>query len=268
MESQKSVSPDQKCKKLLHAILTESLVKTVFQPIYSLENRSILGFEALSRGPKNSLLEKPLELFSCAESYNCLSDLELLCRRQAISQFSQLQLPGLLFLNVSPNTLLDPKHPHGQTLHLLNAANISVDRVVVEITEGQRIRDVELFQKAIHHYRELGFQIAIDDLGSGYSCLRQWSELQPDIVKIDRYFIDSCHQQTGKTTFLKAIVALAKATDTRVVAEGIEKPEELQLLQQLGIDMAQGFLLAKPKTKPGLEPISRMLLDKVRVDSK
>lgn len=252
--------PKNSVNESLNCILKEGLVNTVFQPIYSLDNSSILGYEALSRGPKGSVLESPIELFNCAELHGCLSELELLCRRRAISRFSQLQLPGLLFLNICPNTLLDPAHPQGETLRLIKQAKISVDRVVIEITEGQRIKDDSLFQQAIHHYRELGFKIAIDDLGSGYSGLRQWSELQPDIVKIDRYFIDNCDQNRVKNTFLKAIVALAQSMGARVVAEGIERQEELLLLQQLGIDMAQGFFLAKPQSLPSLDPIPKGLM--------
>jgi diguanylate cyclase (GGDEF)-like protein len=104
--------------------------------------------------------------------------------------------------------------------------------------------------KTIGHYRKLGFNIAIDDLGAGYSGLKQWSELQPDFVKIDRYFIDHCDQSLVKREFLKSIIELAKATRTAVIAEGIERAEELALITQLGITNAQGFLIARPAHVP------------------
>ena len=100
--------------------------------------------------------------------------------------------------------------------------------------------------KTIAHYRELGFSIAIDDLGAGYSGLKQWSELCPEFVKIDRYFIDHCDQSVVKKEFLKSIIELAKATNTQVIAEGIERAEELRLLESLGVQHAQGFLLERP----------------------
>lgn len=244
----------------LQLVLEKELIKTYFQPIYSLSNRALIAYEALTRGPENSALQRPEDLFSCAEAAGCLSELEILCRKKAIQRFAELGLPGFLFLNISPSTLLDPAHPQGETLRLLSDVGLAIERVVIEITEVQKIEDEPLFQKAITHYRQLGFQIAIDDLGSGNSGLRQWSELLPDIVKIDRYFVDNCHQDSVKRAFLESIVALAQATGTRVVAEGIERLEELLFLQSLGIDMVQGYLLKKPQLLPSHEAISVEIL--------
>lgn len=113
--------------------------------------------------------------------------------------------------------------------------------------------------KTIAHYRELGFTIAIDDLGAGYSGLKQWSELCPDFVKIDRYFIDHCDQSEVKKEFLKSITILARATNTQVIAEGIERPEELTFVENLGISNVQGFLLEKPSIKPSEDFSSEQL---------
>jgi|TARA_B110000116_G_scaffold88365_1_gene76835 EAL domain-containing protein (putative c-di-GMP-specific phosphodiesterase class I) len=242
--------------KLLDQILDLEEIHTLLQPIYNLPSGEILGYEALTRGPEGSGLESPLHLFKVAEKHGKLSELELLCRKKSIQRFAELQLPGRLFINVSPNTLLDPEHPHGETVRLLENVGLQLDRVVIEITEGQVVDDEILLQQTINHYRQLGFNIAIDDLGSGYSGLKQWSELCPDIVKIDRYFIDGCHQNPIKKEFLKSIVALARATQTLIVAEGVEQPQELQLICELGIDMVQGFLLAKPQFHPATDSVA------------
>ncbi len=231
-------------------IFRQGSIRTLFQPIFDLSQKKILGYEALSRGPVGSLLEMPGPLFETAARIGQLSELELLCRAKAIKQFAKLGLTGKLFLNVSPNALLEPAHPKGETLHLLRQAGLSANRVVIEITEQHKVEDHGLLQLAIAHYRELGFTIAIDDLGAGYSGLKQWSELQPDIVKIDRYFIDCCDQSIVKKEFLKSIIELAKATNTAVIAEGIERNEELNLLESLGISYAQGFLLERPSQTP------------------
>lgn len=238
---------------LLNTIIKEKAVSTLFQPIYDLARRQILGFEALSRGIPGSSLESPDKLFAIASQQERLSELEIICRDSAIKQFVSHNLPGKLFLNVSPKALLDPSHPKGETRHLTEIYGLDPKRVVIEVTEQDKVDDAHLLLSTITHYRELGFQIAIDDLGAGYSGLRKWSELCPDYVKVDRYFIDHCDQSVVKREFLKSIIELAKATSTKVIAEGIERAEELKLIEQLGIVNAQGFLLAKPEMKPPTE---------------
>ncbi|WP_062567234.1 GGDEF domain-containing protein [Pseudoalteromonas arabiensis] len=237
----------------LQRILDNSEIKTLFQPIFDISNQHILGYEALSRGPKGSELEMPSALFREAIACNKISELELLCRSKAIENFVKLNLQGKLFLNVSPKTLLDPCHPKGETLHLVEHFGLAANRVVIEVTEQEKVEDGFLLLKTIGHYRELGFSIAIDDLGAGYSGLKQWSELCPDFVKIDRYFIDHCDQSVVKKEFLKSIIVLAKATNTQVIAEGIERAEELRLLEGLGIQHAQGFLLERPSLQPSYQ---------------
>ncbi|MDP2635872.1 MULTISPECIES: bifunctional diguanylate cyclase/phosphodiesterase [unclassified Pseudoalteromonas] len=240
-------------QRSLENILHNSDITTLFQPIFDISDKQILGYEALSRGPTGSLLEMPSELFSAAVNYDKISELELLCRSTAIESFVKLGLKGKLFLNVSPKTLLDPCHPKGETLHLIEKFGLAASRVVIEVTEQEKVDDGFLLLKTIAHYRKLGFSIAIDDLGAGYSGLKQWSELCPDFVKIDRYFIDHCDQSVVKKEFLKSIIELANVTNTEVIAEGIERIEELYLLESLGIVNAQGFLLERPNTKPSTE---------------
>ncbi|ALQ06935.1 MULTISPECIES: GGDEF domain-containing protein [unclassified Pseudoalteromonas] len=239
--------------KVLEYILNNAEITTLFQPIFNISNQSIIGYEALSRGPKNSPLEMPNKLFEVAHQHALISELELLCRSKAIENFVKLNLQGKLFLNVSPKTLLDPCHPKGETLHLIEQFGLAANRVVIEVTEQEKVDDGFLLLKTIAHYRELGFTIAIDDLGAGYSGLKQWSELCPDFVKIDRYFIDFCDESDVKKEFLKSITILAKATNTAVIAEGIERPEELALVESLGISNVQGFLLERPSLRPSYD---------------
>lgn len=234
------------------------MITTVFQPVFDFCNKTILGYEALSRGPENSVLESPEALFKLASTEHKISELELLCRKKAIVNFAKLKLEGKLLLNVSPNVLLDPAHPKGETLNLLSQNGLATNRVIIEVTEQEKVEDDELFKHTIQHYRDLGFTIAIDDLGAGYSGLKQWSELLPDIVKIDRYFIDHCDQNFVKKTFLKMIIELAKETGTQVIAEGIERDEELLLLKSLGINLMQGYLLQRPTQSPQTLPILQL----------
>ena len=245
----------------LATILAQGNLHTLFQPIVSLSERRILGYEALSRGPSNSALHSPINLFAVARQAGRLSELEIACRETACRRFSEQKLAGKLFLNVSPESLLEPSHQPGMTLKLLQAHGIPPSDVVIELTEQTPTDDFQLLYNALHHYRAMGFSIALDDLGAGYSSLRLWSELRPDYVKIDRHFIDGIHQDALKREFVGSILQIAKASRAQVIAEGIELPEELTVLAEMGVDLVQGYLLARPQEHPPHD--ARVLLPKL-----
>ena len=234
----------------LSSILAQSSLHSLFQPIISLSERRILGYEALSRGPSNSALHSPVPLFAVARQAGRLSELEMACRHSACRRFNEQKLPGKLFLNVSPESLLEAAHQPGRTLQLLQDFGIEPSQVVIELTEQTPTDDFQLLQNALHHYRAMGFSIALDDLGAGYSSLRLWSELRPDYVKIDRHFIDGIHQDALKREFVGSILQIAKASRAQVIAEGIELPEELAVLTEMGVDLVQGYLLCRPQEHP------------------
>jgi EAL domain-containing protein (putative c-di-GMP-specific phosphodiesterase class I) len=239
----------------LERILSQDLFNTLFQPIVSLSCRRIHGYEALSRGPSNSPLHAPLALFAVARSAGRLSELEMACRALACTRFSRQALHGTLYLNVSPESLVEPGHQSGRTLQMLQACGIEPARVVIELTEQTPIEDFDLLDRALQHYRKMGFSIALDDLGAGYSSLRLWSELRPDIVKIDRHFIDGIHLDPLKREFVGSILQMARAARARVIAEGVEQVEELHLLAQMGVDLVQGYLFGRPQEQAALEPL-------------
>lgn len=234
----------------LQRILAQGAITSLFQPIVSLSSQRILGYEALSRGPSDSSLHSPINLLATARHAGRLDELEIACRQSACRRFTDQQLGGKLFLNVSPETLLDPHHKPGRTLELLRQHGIAPERVVIELTEQTPTEDFELLDAALRHYRAMGFSIALDDLGAGYSSLRMWSQLRPDYVKIDRYFIDGIHQDSVKREFVDSILKIAAASNAKVIAEGIELNEELQTLAAMGVDLVQGYLLGRPQEKP------------------
>ncbi|NIE77216.1 EAL domain-containing protein [Pantoea sp. Ap-967] len=231
----------------LGAILAQSSIHSLFQPIICLSEQRIHGHEALSRGPSNSPLHSPLNLFAIARQAGRLTDLEAACRESACRRFSEQQLGGKLFLNISPESLLEPNYPSGRTLKLLEQVGLEPSRVVIELTEQTPTDDFQLLSNALHHYRDMGFSIALDDLGAGYSSLRLWSELRPEYVKIDRHFIDGIHCDPLKREFVGSILQIARASRAQVIAEGIELAEELAVLTEMGVDLVQGYLLGRPQ---------------------
>ncbi len=233
----------------LRHILAHKRLTPLFQPIVRLSDGHNLGFEALIRGPSNSALHSPGNLFKTAISFDLLEPLELLCRELSINAFAKAGADGLLFLNVNPLLLLTSDHPSGLTKKMIEAAGLAPEQIVIELSEQYQVEDTQLFINAVKHYREFGFKIAIDDLGSGFSGLKLWSELQPDIVKIDRYFIDQLHQDPIKKAFVKNIIEIAKDTGSSIIAEGIETSEELQMCRELGAEYGQGYLLGRPQAE-------------------
>lgn len=237
-------------REALLAIIKQSAITTVFQPIVSTLEKRIMGYEALSRGPSNSPLHSPLTLFASARHFGLLTDLEIVCRQRAVRCFCEEGFEGQLFLNVSPESLLEQQHYPGRTLSILRHYGIKPDQVVIELTEHSPIDNIGLLQSALHHYRDMGFSIALDDLGAGYSSLRLWTELQPEFVKIDRHFIDGIHRDPMKREFVGSILNMAKASRSHVIAEGIELAEELRVLESMGVDWVQGYWLGRPEPVP------------------
>lgn len=249
----------------LEDIITNNRLEAVFQPIYTVDQAEIFAYEALIRGPKDSYFRSPDILFSTALKKGLLFDLEMACRRESISKYSQLDLPGYLFLNVHPLIFVNNDHPSRETLSLLQQYNIEPERVVIELSEKYPIKELEILQKALLHYKNMGLKIAIDDLGSGYSGLRFWSEIKPDFVKIDQYFIQNIHNDPTKLEFVRSILSLSGSLSTEVVAEGIEKYEELELLLDLGVTLGQGYYLKEPEKNPQpVIPTSLMHKHRVR----
>lgn len=233
--------------RTLRSILQRGAIATLFQPIHSTDGRDIIGYEALSRGPSNSPLHSPIMLFAAARQCDRLMELDMLCRGLAIERFAASRLPGKLFLNVLPETLLDQRHAPGRTRQMLERAELDAERVVIELTEQSPIDDYDLLRRALRYYRNMGFSIALDDLGAGYSGLRLWTEMMPDFVKVDRHFIDGIHTDQLKQEFLDSMLRMSCASGATLVAEGVELDEELQVLKGLGAPMVQGFLLGRPQ---------------------
>ncbi|NMM28458.1 MAG: GGDEF domain-containing protein [Glaciimonas sp.] len=250
--SHRSTETEQILLERLHEIIDSQLLSALFQPIIQLQNGEIIGYEGLIRGPSDSPLHSPLNLFKVAWANNLTVKLEHLCRQVVMKKFAELDLPGKLFLNVSPECLLDRDAKYSQTLDMIQQIGIHPERVIIELTENQPTYDYQLLGQAVTHYRQMGFQIAIDDLGEGFSSLRLWSELRPEYVKIDMHFIQGIDNDPIKMQFVKSIQEIAEKSGTKVIAEGIETQAEMLLVRSLGVAHGQGYHIARPHAQPAI----------------
>lgn len=230
----------------LKKIIDNNSIKTVFQPIVSLKNAEVIGYEALSRGPSDTVYRNPEIMFAEAKKEGLLWELELKCRVNAIKRFKLFNADKSLFLNVDPNIIKDEHFIKGFTKEFLNDNTLDPSLLVFEITEKSSIADYNQFNNIIENYKSQGYRIAIDDVGTGYSGLNTIAETKPGFIKLDRNLISEIDKDNYKKALIKAFVQFAKTSNVKIIAEGIETIEELNELMDMGVDYGQGYLLHVP----------------------
>lgn len=253
MSLQSQIFTDATLQKELRRLIEFKLLTPVFQPIVAVKNPRIIGYEALIRGPSDSPLHKPDALFAVARECRQLAALEFACREVSCERFASLDLPGKLFLNMSPISFTDSQYRDGVTREILQRVGLSAERLVFELTESQPLDELDLLCAASDHFRRQGFAVALDDLGAGYAGLRVWSELCPDYVKIDRHFISGIDKDPVKREFVRAMLDIAHRIGHKAIAEGIETEAEFNTLITMGVEYAQGFFIAHPQASPIIE---------------
>ncbi|TXC91196.1 EAL domain-containing protein [Metabacillus litoralis] len=229
-------------------IIQKREITLLAQPIIDLATKQIKAWEFLTRGPKNTSLENPLQLFSLARQSNLIYDLELLVLEKAFQMIGRVGCRDDVFLNFTPITLGNKRFIPALEKLLKRYEDILPNKMIFEVTERDSIDGLTFFHDNIKELRKMGFRIAVDDTGAGYSSLHTISEILPDIIKIDRSVIQDIDTNTVKESMLKGLILIAKETGSLVVAEGIEKKEEADVLMRNQVDLAQGYFYAKPGT--------------------
>lgn len=230
----------------LAQVLSGQYVRTVFQPIVSLKQGGILGYEALSRITLPACSMNIEQLFEEAARAGKLWELEKLCRTHALLGACDKPPGAKIFLNVDPNTLYDQAFIAGFTREMLSEFGLDSNDIIFEITEKRLASSVESFTDAIEHYQQQNYQIAIDDFGSGYSGLARACAFSPNYLKVDMSIVHGIDRDSRKRSAVMGIVKFCQEADIKIIAEGIETPEELSTLMQLGVQYGQGYLLGLP----------------------
>ena len=236
-------------KKQLQRIILKEQITTLFQPIYDMETLRPHGFEALCRGPKNTEFFSPLALFDTAEKSDLAFELDHLCRRKALQaageRGSGLSREFKLFVNTLPFSMRDPDFQGNELIRLLGK-NLAPDQIVFEVTERRAIENYHLFRDAMKYFQHLRCLFAIDDMGAGYSGLDKIVELQPNYVKLDMSMVRDIHTSFVKKEMVQTFKAMADKIDAKLVAEGIEKREEFDVVREIGVNYIQGNYLGRP----------------------
>ena len=230
----------------LDGLLRTDALYSHFQPIIDLQTGKSHGHEALIRTPVDCGLPNPVALYAAADQAGRVAELDLHCCHTHLRNFAAANQRGRLFLNLNPVALLDGTINCESILCCVHRAGLWPHQMVIEITEHTPVSDYAGLRSTLNDLRQAGMEIAIDDLGSGYSGLRQWSELHPQFVKIDAHFVRDVHDCNNKRQFIHSIVEMARALGSRVIAEGIETQQELDTILALGVHYGQGYLLGRP----------------------
>ncbi|MFM0387697.1 EAL domain-containing protein [Paraburkholderia dipogonis] len=243
-------SPSRSATPRIEELIARRDLSAVFQPIIDFDDGAILGYEGLIRGPAGTPLEAPFALFSQALAEGCALELEQAAARTCIDAFAKLDFDGKLFLNFSAGAIRQLADAHDETFALLRHRGVDPQRIVIELTEQSTIPDIASFLPVISALRTAGAQFALDDYGTANASMNLWVRLQPDVVKIDRFFIHGIASDSLKFEAVRAMQHFASASGARLVAEGIEDEADLIVMRDMGIGCGQGFFFGRPHAQP------------------
>jgi diguanylate cyclase (GGDEF)-like protein len=239
-------------------ILDGGRVSTMFQPIVSLEDGTVMGYEALARPEGFAAMDSVEPVFEAARTGGQIRDLDWVCRRRAVEDARRLPVGFPLFLNISAAALLDPVHDVDQLLLLLGNARRAPSTVVLEITEHERIRDYEALARVLAAYRAEGIRFALDDVGEGHSTLELLAASASEFLKLGRS-LTMTSTRVGSRAAMDATMAFARVSGATVIAEGVENEFVADLMKANGIRLGQGFGLGGPTTAGDIEDVATAL---------
>ena len=231
-----------------------------YQPLISLSDGSLIGFEALLRWFHPSGFIPPAKFIPIAEDSGLIIPITEWLLSETTTQISSWQKVSPNYRNLIMSVNISGKHIAQDGLiktvgKALKASHLSASSLKLEITESTAMEDAERTVQILTALKELGTQLSIDDFGTGYSSLNYLHRLPFDTLKIDRSFVYSVGENGENSEILQTIISLAKNLKMKVIAEGIETESQLRLLRNLGCDYGQGYLISKPLPKEEMESL-------------
>ncbi|MDX8044628.1 EAL domain-containing protein [Gracilibacillus sp. S3-1-1] len=218
-----------------------------FQALYDLHTLTPIGYEALLR---STVFSNPEILFEKASHTDRFFELEMRSIKKALFYYNTIVKDTCsnkkILINVFPSNLANPNFLQ-QINDLMMKTHLSSSQIIIEINESEINQRIDVFGLTVSKLQSAGYLIAIDDVGKGVSSLQAIVELEPDYVKMDRYFAKHLAKSTRKQEMVSSIATYCLNTGTKFVLEGIEIPEDLEVAKSIGVSIVQGFLLAKPQ---------------------
>ncbi len=239
----------ERLKAQLDATILSGAVEAAFQPIVDLKQGEIAGFETLTRLSDSSQFENPAQLFDAAEKTNSLWSLEELTRRVSLAAAASWPSGAKLFLNTTPQVFADPRFCPTVLGAVRQTPGLTPGRVVLEITERTEHHNAHSLDEQVRLVKAAGFEVAIDDVGAGTSGLNRIMALRPHWLKLDRELIERISRDRVRQNLIRFFVRFATLSGVRLIAEGIEREDELATLMELGVVYGQGYLLGRPGSR-------------------
>lgn len=238
-------------------IINNASLTSYFQPIVDAKDYSIFGYEALIRGVReNGDLMFPDELFSKSTRNDLNFKLDRMCRESALKTAAVKRITQKVFINFLPTAIYDPQFCLNSTVKWAKQLEFDPKNIIFEVVETESVKDKNHLKNILSYYREQGFEIALDDVGEGYSGLNMLINLKPNIIKIDREIIQNIDKDELKQSTYKALYTLARENGIKILAEGVETSFELEMIQKIGVDYLQGYYFGRPQA----EPVRRIFL--------
>jgi EAL domain-containing protein (putative c-di-GMP-specific phosphodiesterase class I) len=229
--------------------ITQNHIWMAFQPIVHAQQHAIFGYEALLRSRDHQLKHVGL-ILDAAERLERTTQLGRLARAQVATEFSKAPAErGLVFVNLHVRDLFDPT----LTSPFTGLTRIA-RRVVLEITERSSLEGIEGLADRVAELREVGYAIAVDDLGGGHARMGHLTPLDTDFVKLDMSLVRDLDSHPVKQRLVSSVVSLCRESGVRVIGEGVETKAEAEVLTDLGCDYLQGYLIARPGP-PFVDPV-------------
>jgi len=245
MKDKLGISRTDDLKELLH----RGLCSMAFQPILELSSEKIYGFEALLRGSNGTSLPDPDILFN-REGYldnEILLRLDTACIGSALRSGRELAKTHRLFINVHFSTLQYLSLHLDSFLFLLKALDINPENIVFEVSEKTDLSSAVDVEKYLREFVKLGIQVAIDDIGGSFNWLHNMLEIKPSYLKVDKSFIYDINTSRRKHALVQSLHVMSGTMGLHIIAEGIENPGQLKVLNSIGVTFAQGFWFGKPE---------------------
>ncbi|MEH6356497.1 MAG: EAL domain-containing protein [Marinobacter sp.] len=221
-----------------------------FQPIIDVDNRDVYAYEALVRGTQGEGAQTILSRVNERNRYS----FDQRCRVRAVKLASRLKLQTRLSINLMPNAVYQAETCIRTTLAAAKTYNFDTKKLIFELTENEALTDVDHLVSIINAYRGMGFQVALDDFGAGYSRMNVVIASPPNLIKLDRTLLCDIQRNNNQQAVVNGILVMSGQLGTQVIAEGVETIEEYRWLRQRGVSLFQGYLFARPGFEELPEP--------------
>jgi EAL domain-containing protein (putative c-di-GMP-specific phosphodiesterase class I) len=221
----------------------DDMLGMALQPIVKVDGSTATTryYEALLR-PRHPTLSSPLALLAAAERHRQIDHVASCVLKAALTSLERVPVGHGLFVNLHPEQLGNP----AALLRDLQPFTQHASRITLEITERSRLQDIDHWDESVRLLGSLGFAIAVDDLGAGYSSLSILADLQPQFIKLDMSLVRGIHLEPRKQRLVQLMATFGGATDAQVIAEGVEEADEASALRDCGIELMQGYYFGRP----------------------